>query len=229
MPRLDRSRERIQRIMRRAPRSKPIREAEKVRLVDRVQHLDQRPLKDLVLQHSDAERPLPPVGLRDERPPRRLRPVTPAMDPSMQIPKVHLEIQPIVRPRHAINAGSGLRPKREVRRPQAIDIDVVQERREPRILALPRHSAHTIQVTEHAHPGSESGTRFPGRVPLDRPLSSTTSAAPPRALFGSFVGTTGPSDFPRSSITGLRPRPSPHDPPNHHHKRVTVGPPGSRA
>src|ERR1700756_3666301 len=94
MPRLDRSRERIQRIMRRTPRSKPIREAEKVRLVDRVQHLDQRPLKDLVLQRGDAERPLPPVGLRDEHPPRRLRPVTPAMDPSMQIPKVRLEIEP---------------------------------------------------------------------------------------------------------------------------------------
>jgi hypothetical protein len=65
--------------------------------------------------------------------------------------------------------------------------------------------------------------------PSAGPLPSTTSAAPPWALFGSFAGTTGPSDFPRSSITGVRPKPSPHDPPNHHHKRVTVGPPGSRA
>ena len=41
--------------------------------------------------------------------------------------------------------------------------------------------------------------------------------------------TTGPSDFPRSCITGLRPRPFPHDPPSHHHRRVIMGPPGSRA
>jgi hypothetical protein len=65
--------------------------------------------------------------------------------------------------------------------------------------------------------------------PSADPLSSTTSAAPPWALFGSFAGTTGSSDFPRSCITGLRPQPSPHDPPYHHHRRVTVGPPGSRA
>jgi hypothetical protein len=61
----------------------------------------------------------------------------------------------------------------------------------------------------------------PGRVslaafPLAGPLSSTISAAPPWALFDGFSGTTGPSDFPRSSITGLRPWPSPHDPSNHH-------------
>jgi hypothetical protein len=65
--------------------------------------------------------------------------------------------------------------------------------------------------------------------PSADPLPSTDSAAPPWALFAGFAGTTGSSDFPRSSITGLRPWPCPHDPPNHHHKRVTVGSPGSRA
>ena len=59
-------------------------------------------------------------------------------------------------------------------------------------------------------------------------LPSAASATPPKALFDSFTGTTGPSDFPRSSITGLRPQPSPHDPPLHHSRRVTVGPPGSQ-
>ena len=41
--------------------------------------------------------------------------------------------------------------------------------------------------------------------PLGDPLPSTTSAAPPWALFGSFVGTTRSSDFRSSCITGLRP------------------------
>src|SRR5512132_320817 len=73
----------------------------------------------------------------------------------------------------------------------------------------------------------------PGRVslvtfPLAGRLPSTASAAPPWALFGSFTGTTRPSDFSRSSITGLRPWPSPHDPPYHHHRRVIVRPPGSQ-
>ena len=57
---------------------------------------------------------------------------------------------------------------------------------------------------------------------------NTASAAPPWALFDSFAGTTRPSDFSRSSITGLRPRPSPHDPPLHHDRRVTVRSPGSQ-
>jgi hypothetical protein len=39
---------------------------------------------------------------------------------------------------------------------------------------------------------------------------------------------TGPSDFSRSCITGLRPGPSPHDPPLHHDRRVTVRSPGSQ-
>ena len=64
--------------------------------------------------------------------------------------------------------------------------------------------------------------------PLAGRLPSTTSAAPPWALFGSFTGSTRPSDCSRSSITGLRPRPSPHDPPYHHHRRVTVRPPDSQ-
>src|SRR5204863_9797961 len=73
----------------------------------------------------------------------------------------------------------------------------------------------------------------PGRVslvvfPLAGRLPSTASAAPPWALFGSFAGSTRPSDFSRSSITGLRPWPSPHDPPLHHDRRVIVRSPGSQ-
>ena len=67
----------------------------------------------------------------------------------------------------------------------------------------------------------------PGRVslaafPLAGPLSSTTSAAPPWALFGSFSGTTGPSDFPRSCITGLRPWPSPRPATRRHATPITI-------
>jgi hypothetical protein len=42
--------------------------SEKILLVDRVQHLDDRALDDLVLQRRDPERSLLTVGLGDEHP-----------------------------------------------------------------------------------------------------------------------------------------------------------------
>src|SRR5664279_6035696 len=57
--------------------SETVGEAGEVPLVDGVEHLDDGPLGDLVLQRGDAERPLPPVRLRDVRPTRWARPVPP--------------------------------------------------------------------------------------------------------------------------------------------------------
>jgi hypothetical protein len=168
---LDPERERIQRLMRAATRPEPIRKAKEVRLIDGVQHFDHRPLEDLVLQRSDPERPLPPVGLRYEHPPRRPRPVCAPVDPCVKVPKVLLEILPVVLPRDPVHPGSGLGLKRPVGRPQAIDVNVVQERGEPRFPVRSRHSAHTVQPTERALPGTGSGARFAGRVPLGRPAS----------------------------------------------------------
>ena len=94
-------------------------------------------------------------------------------------------------------------------------------------------SVRAIRRTRPSSLGAPCPALRPGRVlpaafPLADRLPSTASAAPPWALFGSFTGSTRPSDFSRSCITGLRPRPSPHDPTNHHHSRVTVRPPGSQ-
>ena len=153
------------------PRPEPVGKPEEVRLVNGVQHLHHRPLQDLVLQAGDTERPQPPVRLRYEHPARRSRPVRASVNPGMKITKVRLEIHAVVLPRHAVHPRRGLGLKRPVRRPQAIDVDVMQKRREPRILVRPCHSAHAIQITERALPGSGSGARFAGRVPLGRPAS----------------------------------------------------------
>ena len=64
--------------------------------------------------------------------------------------------------------------------------------------------------------------------PLASPLPSIPSAAGSPALFGNFVGTPGLSDCPWSCIIGVCPLTSRHDPPPHP-RRVTTGPPGSRA
>ena len=69
------------------------------------------------------------------------------MHTGVEIPKVVLEIQPVLTPRHAVHPRSGLRPKREVRRPQALNVDMVQKRGEPHILVLPRQLAHTTKPT----------------------------------------------------------------------------------
>ena len=54
LPPQDPGRERIQRLMRAASGPKPVGEAEKVRLVDGVQYLDDGALEELVLQSGNA-------------------------------------------------------------------------------------------------------------------------------------------------------------------------------
>src|SRR5215211_9024267 len=101
-------------MMRGAPRPEPVGAAEKVTLVDRVQHPDHRPLDDLVLQRGDPERPEPAVGLRDVAPARRSRSVRAPVDPSMQIPKLLSEVLPVFPPRHPVNAWRGTGTNRPI-------------------------------------------------------------------------------------------------------------------
>jgi hypothetical protein len=65
---LDPNNERIQRIVRAAPRSESVREPKEVFLVDRVEHRNSRPLDDLVLQGGNRERALFAIRLRYVRP-----------------------------------------------------------------------------------------------------------------------------------------------------------------
>ena len=168
---VDPGRERIQRVMRAAPGAEPIREADEVRLVDAVKHLHDGALQDLVLQRGDTERSQPPVPLRDMRPPSRPGSIAPALDPPVQIPKVRFEVLPVGPPRHAVHPRGCPRVQRPVGRPEALDVDVMQERGEPCLLVQLRLPAHATKRTRRVLPGSASGTRFAGRVPLGRPPS----------------------------------------------------------
>jgi site-specific DNA recombinase len=163
---LDPHRERVQRIMLAAPRPKPIREAPEVHLVDGVEHLDDRPLNDLVLQRSDPQRPLPTVRLRDVRTPRWRRPVAPRLHPLVQILQVDLQVLPVTGPGHPIHPWRRVRADRPVRRPEPTQRDVVQQRGEPRILVPSCYLTHTAQRTGRPLPGTVSGVRFAVRVPL---------------------------------------------------------------
>ena len=61
LPAADPDDERIECLVSAASRSESIRESEELFLVNRIQHLDRRPLDNLVLQRSDGERALPTV------------------------------------------------------------------------------------------------------------------------------------------------------------------------
>src|SRR5713226_4120396 len=82
---VDSDAERIQRIVRATPRPEPIRDAEEVLLVDRVQQRDHSPLDNLVLQGRNRERALPAIRLGYVDPSAWPRPIRSALDPVVQI------------------------------------------------------------------------------------------------------------------------------------------------
>src|SRR5271157_6497476 len=145
--------------------TKAVTEPEEVLLVDRVQHLDERTLDDLVLQRGDAERTPPPVGLRDIPTPRRLRPIGSSVDSAVQVLEASLEVMAVILPRHAIDARSRLALERQVGFPELIAIDVVQERSEPFLPLHPCGLPHAFQAVGRALPA-----RCPGRAVLLRVL-----------------------------------------------------------
>src|SRR5258705_978505 len=108
LPFHERIRQRIQRLMLAASRTKTIREAEEVLLIDVVEDGDHCVLDDLVFQCGDPERTLPSVALLDVDPSRWKRPIRAAMHPAVQIGKPTLQPGFIRLPCHSIHAGSSL-------------------------------------------------------------------------------------------------------------------------
>jgi hypothetical protein len=167
--------------MRLAPRPEPVAEAPEVHLVDGVQHLDDGPLDDLVLQRGDTQRTLPPIRLRDVHPPARLGPEPARLHPSMQILEVGLQVLPVLGPRHPVHPRRGLRADRPVGPPKAGQVNVVQQRSEPCSLVPCCYFPHTIQRIGRPWPGPVSGGSFAGRVPLGRPPSLPHLRSPGRS------------------------------------------------
>jgi hypothetical protein len=167
-----------------APRPEPVREAEEVRFIDGVEHLDSGALNDFVFQRGNTERPLPPVFLRDVHPTNRLRPVRATLQPFGEVSKVVLHRLPVVPPRLAVHTRRGFLLETGVRRPQAIQVvDMVQERREP-LLPVPCCCLpYPLQRTGPAVPA-----RSPGRVLLSRvSLGQAASLHPLRDRLGPGV------------------------------------------
>src|SRR5664280_635233 len=88
-----------------------------------------------------------PVRLRYVHPSRWSRPVGAAVDPTVQILEVGLQVLPVGTPRHAVYPRSGPWVQRPIGCPQTIQRDVVKQRREPRFPVLLCNSVHTSQRT----------------------------------------------------------------------------------
>jgi hypothetical protein len=128
-----------------APRPEPVREPDEVRLVNRVEHFHHRALDDFVLDRRDSQWPLPPIRFGDELPPRGLRAIRAVMNAPVQVYKAILKALPILFPRHPIDSRCCAPLQPEVRAPQQIDIDVVEQGGEPLLLIGFRSLSHTAK------------------------------------------------------------------------------------
>ena len=123
--------QRVQCVVRRTPRPEPVAEAVELRLVDRIQDLlHHRSLDDLVLQRRDTERPYAPVRLGYLDPPHGFRPVRSPLHAAVQVEQPLVQPVPVLAPPHSVHARGRVSLQREVRLPQRLRRDVVQERGE---------------------------------------------------------------------------------------------------
>src|SRR5438445_8474919 len=161
-----------------------VRETQKFGFVDSVQHLDGRTLDDLVFQHRNSERSFPPVPLVDVRPTHRLGPIRSSLQPMGEILEIILESLAVVPPRLPVHTGRGVLLQAEVGRAQRFQVvDVVEQRREPRLLILTCCLTYPLQRTGRVRPA-----RCPGHVLLLQvPFGQTSSLHPLRRWLPSFV------------------------------------------
>ena len=102
---VDGRRKGVERVVRAPPRPEAVAEAEKILLVNRVQHLDHGALDDLVLQRRHRQRASPAVRFGYKDPPARRRPIRSAQDSRLQVGELALAAGFVVPPRDAVDAG----------------------------------------------------------------------------------------------------------------------------
>ena len=109
--------------MGRASGPEAVRARQKVRLVDRLQQHQDRPLRHLVFERWNAERAFRAVRLRDVVASHRRREVAARLDPVQQAVEIGLQILLVVGSRHAVDARRPIlaRPAIRFAYPLAVD------------------------------------------------------------------------------------------------------------
>src|SRR5438046_5984299 len=178
---VDSDTERIQRIVRATPRPEPIRDAEEVLLVDRVQQRDHSPLDNLVLRGRDREWPWPAIRLGYVHPPAWPHPIRSAWDPVVQIFEIALEICLVVLPHQPVHSRCRVHIEFVEHVLKKIDADVVEERDELLLLPFPCSvcaPAHVACWSGSVPRAWFAGPHFPWSPPLAPP--APLWLAPPR-------------------------------------------------
>ena len=155
--------------MRAAPRSKSIREAQKVLFIDGVQHFDGGPLDDLVFQRGNSERAKLArfTHLRDVHSAHRACPVRSSLKPMGEIVEIFLQSPSVVLPRLAVYARCRAPLDFQVRRSQSLHVaNVLQERGEPLFLILLCCLTYPLQRAWRTIPALRPECVTLGRVPL---------------------------------------------------------------
>ena len=74
------------------------------------------------------------------------------VDPSVEVLEIGLEVRLVVLPCHPVHARSGLALEREERRPECVDIEMVEKCGEPLFLPVPCSLSYAAQRLGHALP-----------------------------------------------------------------------------
>src|SRR5262249_10538357 len=135
----------VQRIVLAALGPEPIREAEEVLLVNRIQHRGGRPLDDFVFEGGNRDRTLSAVGFWYVLSTARQCPVRSSLDPVVQVFDIAIEVCPVVLPRQAVYPGRRVLLYCEVRQPKQFDTDMVEQRGELFLLPLLRSLPYASQ------------------------------------------------------------------------------------
>src|SRR5207253_2249024 len=156
----------VQRIVLAALGPEPIREAEEVFLVDRVQHRACRLLDDLVFECGNCERALLTISLRYVMSPRRQSPICSPMDPGVQVLDLAIEVCLVVLPCQPIHTRCGISLEGEECHPEEFNADMVEERGEPFLLPLPCDLPYALQRLCHTFPVLRPARALLARIPL---------------------------------------------------------------
>src|SRR5712691_3602835 len=146
-----------------------IREAEKVSLVDWIQHLDRRALGNLIFQRGDAERSEPSVVFGDECSTYWFCSVSPPPQPRREFFEIALQILSVLPPRFPIYSLSSVPLQPVIGFAQGAQVvDVVHEAGEPRLLIFHGCLPYPPQRTLHGGPVLCPVRVLPWRFPFSQ-------------------------------------------------------------
>jgi site-specific DNA recombinase len=112
----------IQRLVLASPWTEPVGEAEKIRFVDGVQHLDCGTLDNLIFQCRNSQRPSPPISFGDVHPSNRFCSVRSSSQSMGEVLEVGLKSLAVVLPRFTIDTRCGFLLKTEVCHPKCFQV-----------------------------------------------------------------------------------------------------------